>query len=115
MVIISAAAAANGGQVRIQEAPGSDMETLRPRVTRTATLDGGVVITHQGWSDGDRTLQIVARDMSLDDRDTLRTMVQNQTEFVLSCRHGCYRGAIDSARLDRDPVRIIFIVKEAES
>jgi hypothetical protein len=46
------------GHVLIQASPESNLRSQERRMTRTATLDGGVAIEDGGWSAGDRTLTI---------------------------------------------------------
>lgn len=47
------------GHVLIKASPESNLRSQERRMSRTATLDGGVAIEDGGWSAGDRTLSIV--------------------------------------------------------
>jgi len=115
MIIISTTTSNADGQIKIREGPGTSYGAMLPRVSRFATLDGGSVISHLGYSHGDRAITVVAHDMPVADRETLRDLIEDETEFVLSCREGCFLGAIDSYRYDQDPVRVTFLIKSSET
>lgn len=72
------------GFVEIAATPETTTGEARRRVSRIATLDGGVVVNDAGFSDGDRTIDVawesapsidaaVARMLALYDRATLST------------------------------------------
>jgi hypothetical protein len=115
MIIITTTTSNANAPIRIHEGTGTSYGTLYPRVSRSGTLDGGAVIAHLGYSEGDRTIIVAAHDMSVADRETLRDLVKSETLFILSCREGCFLGAIESYRYDQDPVRIVFLVKSSET
>lgn len=82
-----------------------------PRVVRTATLDGGAVIDHRGFCDGDREFTILA---SLDEQTAadLWTIHQSETIVNISCIEGFFKGAISECNVDNGKLRLIFLVKE---
>lgn len=114
MIILTTVTSNADAPLVISEGPGTSIGTLTARVSRSATLDGNAVITHLGYSAGDRTFTIEWPEISDDDRETLREWVQTETQLLLSCREGLFLGAIRSCRIDRDPVRFTFLVESAD-
>jgi len=58
MIAISKVTQDSGGALVLDELHRSKMYDGRARVSRSATLDGGVVIDHQGYVAGDRTINL---------------------------------------------------------
>lgn len=113
MVIVSKpVSAAVRPTVKFRERPTSSFLQVQPRVKRTATLDGGCVIDHQGYSVGDREIRVEA---SLDrtTSDDLMLMVQESTYLILSGPDGSYYGAVSSIQIDNGDLRMSFLAKEA--
>ena len=98
---------ANPGESRLREFPA--------RVTRTATLDGGAVIYHGGYSDGDRTVDVQAVDMTTGEVAILENMAQNQTLLTLALGGDCFSGAISNLQTDNGNVSFTFLIKEKVS
>lgn len=114
MITLTTASSNANAPLLIREGPGTNFGNLAPRVSRAATLDGNAVVTHLGYSAGDRTFLIEWPEISDDDRDILRDWVQTETQFVLGCREGLFLGAIEALRIDVDPVRFQFLVESAD-
>lgn len=114
MIILTTVSSNANAPLVISPGPETSHGNLAPRVTRAATLDGNAVITHLGYSAGDRTFAIEWPEISDDDRGTLRDWVQTETQFLLSCEEGLFLGAIKNCRIDRDPVRFTFLVESAD-
>lgn len=111
MIILSTVTANASGVVRIRESPSTSLYDLPARVSRTATLDGGCLITHTGVSDGDRTLDIRTTELSESEMATLKTLYESETLFVLSCREGCFEGVIENLKADPGNVQLQFLVR----
>ena len=111
MVIISTVTANVNGGIQLQEEPGSRFYDCDARVSRTKTLDGGVVITHNGVVQGDRTLRVAA---TLTEADTLllRDIFEEETEVTLACVDGLFRGALERLSGDEGRIELTFLVKE---
>ncbi len=84
------------------------------RVSRSATLDGGAVINHLGFSHGDRTFQIYAKltkaaDAVLWGIFALGVMVNVATD------EGMYRAAIESVTIadDKGITKMSILIKES--
>lgn len=100
------------GAVIFKYRPDSDVYVSQPRVRRTATLDGGAVIDHQGYAVGDRTIEVRAR-VSEAEAANLWTLFKAATYLILHTIEGSYYGAISDLRIDRGDMRLTFLVKEA--
>ena len=99
------------GAVVLTGTEGSELSAIGRRVSRTATLDGGVVITHNGVVQGDRTLRVAA---TLTEADTLllRDIFEEETEVTLACVDGLFRGALERLSGDEGRIELTFLVKE---
>jgi hypothetical protein len=91
----------------------SELKSAERRVSRTATLDGGCVITDTGFSHADRTFTISAR---LDDEATeaaIRRMHQTYSLVVVSTPDGVYQGAIERVRVTKGgTITVRILVKQ---
>lgn len=97
--------------VLFYEKGNSTFRNTPPRVVRTKTLDGGAVIDHRGFCDGDRDFTIFAR---LDEATAtdLWTIHRNETLVNISCIEGFFTGSISDMQIDNGDLRLVFIVKE---
>lgn len=97
--------------VSFDELPTSIFRDTIPRVTRTPTLDGGVVVDHRGFADGDRTFKIEAL---LDETttDLLWALYRSETLVKISCREGFFTGVLADLKADGGRVSLLFWVKE---
>ncbi|MDF1577671.1 MAG: hypothetical protein P1P81_04405 [Desulfobulbales bacterium] len=112
MIVISAITADPAGSVKLgEDSSRSNLRNLPRRVTRTATLDGGVVITDSGLSHGDRTLTIVApADKTA--AAALTYIHENYTLIHLATEDGFFSGAIKSLSIKNGETALSVLVKE---
>lgn len=108
MIVISPLTA--GDSIVINEKSESKLYDVMARVSRSKTLDSGVVIDHRGVVAGDRTLQIKC-DLTEAEETTLRTLFENQTIVYISTKDGFYSGAIERLRGDDGAVEFSFLIK----
>ena len=81
------------GTVELPVLPDSlDGETRR-RVTRVATLDGGVAVNDRGFSEGDRDLLYTWKTVSKAHNDAIDRIVRLYPRVTVSNRQGCYLAA----------------------
>lgn len=80
-------------------------------MSRTATLDGGVVITHSGFAHGDRTLRIKAV-ISQEQADALWVLHTTETLLIVAVKDGVFYCAIQDLQLDHGDCRITILIKE---
>lgn len=81
------------------------------RVSRTATLDGGVVLIDSGYSEGDRTFELYAAGMK-DRWLTVKDLFLQQPLVYLSIDEGLYAGVIEKAQIQDGELYIRFLPKE---
>lgn len=95
MIGISTMTADTQGDVVIYESPGTDMGKLSPRVSRSATLDGGCEIVFGGFSHGDRTFNIRAQ-VNSEQKERLENIAMTRTLIMISTPEGVFSGAIEN-------------------
>ena len=110
MIVISKMT--SGDSIVIDEKPQSSIYDAQARVNRYETLDGGVVVDHQGFVAGDRTIQIVCNP-SETDANTLKTLFENETLIHISIEGGFYTGAIQRMNTGTGDTEIIVLLKAA--
>lgn len=100
------------GAIVFKYKPDSDVYVSTPRVRRSATLDGGAVIDHQGYAVGDRTIDLRAS-VTETEAANIWSLFKSSTLLILHTQDGSYYGAISDLRLDRGEMRLTFLAKEA--
>lgn len=113
MISISTITTSDTGNVIINESISSDTGNKTARVTRTATLDGGVYINHSGYTDGDRTLRINGR-ISSDKAIILSNIFENYTSNLISFKDGLFLGAISDLSTKNGKLTMTFLIKQKE-
>jgi len=111
MIAISTITQNTEGALILEVLPSSRFREGRARATRSATLDGGCVIDHQGFSQGDRTFTIRAN-VTENQAGILDQVFQNETLLCLSTAEGVFRGVISTLNLRNGDMRMTFLVKE---
>lgn len=113
MIGLSKTTQATGSYAAIifNELPTSRFRSESARVSRSATLDGGCVIDHQGFSDGDRTLDI--RALWTEAQAAVLWYLFRTTTFLnISTREGFFYGVIESMQDENGNGRLSILVKE---
>ena len=100
------------GAVQLTRCEKSDISASVRRATRTATLDGGVVISDSGFADGDGTFSITSRRASKALQEKLYYLHRNYPLVILSCEAGCFSGCIYSMGRRGADLFFTFWVKE---
>lgn len=113
MIGISKTTQATGSDaaIIIQELPSSQLRNEMARVSRYATLDGGCVIDHQGFSDGDRRFDIRAK-LTRDQTNILWSIFTSETFVNISTVEGFFYGVIESIQDETGNGRISILIKE---
>lgn len=111
MISISTITPQTVSTVVFNETVQSRLRDLTARVSRTATLDGGCVITHSGVTDADRTLDIRAQ-LTADQADNLQAIYESETYVYLSCSQGFFYGVMDTCKISNGDLRLKFLIKE---
>lgn len=98
------------GYLLINENSDSDVYNAEARISRTKTLDGGVVIDHRGFAHGDRNLNIKCN-ATAEDEAILRDLLENETLINISTADGFYEGSIKSINGINGSLTIIIWLK----
>jgi hypothetical protein len=91
---------------------GTDYGEILPRISRTATLDGGAVIATSGCTHADRTLEVVSDNTPLASEDILRRMAAQASMVQLSNYEGVFTGYISRFSAKSAEVSFTFLVQE---
>lgn len=76
---------------------GTDIRVGEKRISRTKTLDGGVIVTNNGHCAGDMTFELVfSSEAAL--WDTLWHIYETHAWITVATQDGCYRAALYSIR-----------------
>lgn len=111
MIVISAIDFDPLGYVEIDETTTSDPGELRRRITRVATLDGGVALNNFGMTDADRTATV--RFPRTHESFTAATRLFRLYAFaIMSARDGVYRVALSSLSNDGDECVMVVLILE---
>jgi len=111
MISISTFTTKTVSNIVFKEIEETKLRDFTARVSRTATLDGGSVITHSGVVDSDRILDIRAQ-LTEDQADDLQAIFESETLVFLSCRWGLFYGAIDILKISDGDLQLKFLVKD---
>jgi len=100
-----------GSAVLLKGDSRSELYNSKARVTRTPTLDLGVVIDSQGYAVGDRVLKIVS---SLDESkaEAVWNLYKDSLFLLVSTRDGIFYGSVQDIKLDGGNLEMTFLVKE---
>lgn len=110
MISISMVTADSNGNVVIKKGK-SSFGQIAARVSRVATLDGGVVITHSGVVHGDRTFRI-STTINTEQKTAIEYINENSTFVMISCSEGLFLGAISSIDTSTPELTMSFLAKE---
>lgn len=111
MIGIATALYDEKGDVVFFESPTTILEDNTPRLQRTATLDGGCIISHFGFSDSDRSFDIDA-DLDSSIVDTIRWIFENHQSVYMATSIGLFFGSLSRFKNESGKVKLTFLVKE---
>jgi hypothetical protein len=103
------------GQMVFKESPGSSLHGGNARINRIATLDGGTILNHLGFSSGDRTIDIMTSDLTETEAAKLLDFYENDAGVICAIDIGVYFGAIASLDISAKPSRIRIQVQSKMS
>lgn len=101
-----------GAHVLRLDAAGSDLSPLSRRLSRTATLDGGALLIDNGYCVADATFTLSIAELSFLQRQALLDTLANHSLLSLSCRLGCFLGAVERVDESRG-LSIRFLVLQS--
>ncbi len=111
MISISKITQDSNGVVLINEDIKSRLLKTQSRVSRSATLDGGSVIDHQGYSNADLRFEIVA-DLTEDQEALLWSIYKSETYVNISTKEGVFKGVISAMYPNEGKVTLTILVEE---
>jgi hypothetical protein len=111
MISVSTITANTAGTLIFEELPDSELKTASARVTQVPTLDGESIVTHQGFSHGDRTITVEAS-LSESDTDILWDIFTTESLVYLSTSEGFFKAGISNFAVTKGTVKMTFAIKE---
>jgi hypothetical protein len=100
------------GAVLLARTQESETAEVSRRVSRTATLDGGAVVTDGGCSPADKTLRVVAQQIDEETFLAVKYLVENYSQIMVSTRDGIFLGAPDKLTVDGNRLQLSVLVTE---
>lgn len=91
----------------------SQIRQASARISKTKTLDGGVVVLHNGYAAGDRNLNISAS-LSKMDVDILWDIFTTQTFVTVATDEGVFNAVIKSVNISNSNETRIIIELESK-
>jgi uncharacterized Rossmann fold enzyme len=76
----------------------SQLRQASARISKTKTLDGGVVVMHNGFADGDRAINVNAI-LSKTETDILWNIFTTQTFITVAIEDGVFNAVIKSLKI----------------
>lgn len=95
----------------LEIADDSQVKDAAPRISRTATLDGGCLITNNGFAEADRTLQLQANNCSKQTASDLWDLARQSAAVILSVGSEVLQGYISNYRERGTAITVTFLVE----
>lgn len=99
-----------GTLILARPGPGSELISAARRVTRTATLDGGVAIADTGYSPGDRTVRLTIPKASPAQIETVSRLVRLYPLITVCLRDGAYSAVPSNYDLRNGGITLILLL-----
>jgi len=107
MVSITTSTPVTNGKLLIRKYRlGSQIKNGTARISKVKTLDGGVSVNHNGFADGDRSIDVNAT-LSESDADILWDIFTGETFVTVAIEDGVYNAVIKTVNI-KDKVKIII-------
>jgi hypothetical protein len=103
------------GQVLFKEDVPVRKHNASARINRISTLDGGTVLNHLGFSDGDGNIDISASTLTETQESKLFDFFENDAGVICATDLGVYFGAIATLDINKKPARIRILVQSKMS
>lgn len=88
----------------------TDLGGVSRRITRRPTIDGGAFIDDFGFSEGDRTIRVLADQLILADYEKVKNLIRLFGSVELITLEGVFEGAIQVAN-NVEQFEMTFLVK----
>ena len=116
MISITSQSGSSNGVIFI-ESKESKFKTFEPRVTKSQTLDGGVVYDHRGMIEADREFNIIANNLNQTQIDGIQNIIENETYINVATDEAFFQAVIQRAELDNGFLRMtvwVYVPPEDE-
>ena len=99
------------GDITFDEAVDTKLDDATARVSVSATLDGGGIITHYGFSNADRKFEINA---SMDESKTskVKNIFETHQYINISTRLGIFRAAISRLWANFGQIKMTVLIEQ---
>ena len=111
VIVIAAPSADAEGSCTFKYNALSEVGSLVRRVSRVATLDGGVVINDLGFTHGDRTFSVRAA-LTKAMTDKLNRILRLYPTVTIAVEEGVFLGAIQSNSITGNVSNLTILIKE---
>jgi len=98
------------GSVQLHKVSTSKLPPLSRRLTNTATIDGGNVITDLGLSEADGQWALEIYDIGV--RDSLEWLIKNHSRVRISTKSGVFEGGIKQLDIAVTPIKLLFLAEK---
>jgi len=88
----------------------SELRNATARVSKASTLDGGVVVIHSGFAEGDRIISIKTM-LSQSVSDSLWNIFQTETFVNLAIPDGVFSAAISRLQIDNGDTKMTMEIE----
>ena len=112
MVALSTITFDLSGHIVLDSDPDTTAQVYERRNSKNATLDGLSTISDMGYTASDNVFQIKCRDLSLDQLSQLVYLVKSYPLLYYANSDGLFLGAMNTLRVNVNPVEFVFQVKE---
>lgn len=111
MIVLKPSIFDAAGNIKIAESLDSDLGGVSRRISRRATIDGGVWIDDFGSAEGDRTISVYSENVSDALYTRVLSFVKNYGSVELICSEGVFSGHIERVN-KANAFELVFLVKE---
>lgn len=87
------------------------------RVSRTKTLDGGVLINDTGYTDADRAIDITEQNATAEAIEFVKHMIETYNDILVCTNEGAFSAAPEAWRVDARGtlhLRVLITAEESE-
>jgi hypothetical protein len=98
------------GALVLDAQPDSELVGFARRVSRNTTLDGGIVLTDNGYTDSDRSLAVLVKP-SLTQLDIITRLAKDYPVLVVTTPEFCVLAACSDITENSGRIRINLMIK----
>lgn len=115
VVIVPISYVATGPIIIRRLSNNSELRSGQRRVTRSSTLDGGIVVYHGGFTSADSDIVIATNELSAAQLSILVGYLQDYTTLLLYQVDGAYKVTTQDYNVTDNSIRVRFLILEKVS